>query len=142
MIRRPPRSTLFPYTTLFRSLRLGRGNHERPDVGDHCELALVPASLERGQRRMEGELAASLGRGRAGGGGGEVAARDRDGVPGRKVLVVGRLVVRNERIGLVVPAVEEKANDRPVARGGLRRGSADRGGVERERTGHPRHGHE
>src|SRR5438552_6444610 len=25
MIRRPPRSTLFPYTTLFRSLRLGRG---------------------------------------------------------------------------------------------------------------------
>src|SRR3712207_7330481 len=25
MIRRPPRSTLFPYTTLFRSLRLPRG---------------------------------------------------------------------------------------------------------------------
>src|SRR5258708_39774653 len=25
MIRRPPRSTLFPYTTLFRSLRRGRG---------------------------------------------------------------------------------------------------------------------
>src|SRR3712207_7121144 len=25
MIRRPPRSTLFPYTTLFRSLPLGRG---------------------------------------------------------------------------------------------------------------------
>src|SRR3712207_8895440 len=25
MIRRPPRSTLFPYTTLFRSKRLGRG---------------------------------------------------------------------------------------------------------------------
>src|SRR5256885_8524483 len=29
MIRRPPRSTLFPYTTLFRSLdpRAGRGEH-------------------------------------------------------------------------------------------------------------------
>src|SRR2546430_3651861 len=29
MIRRPPRSTLFPYTTLFRSLALlgGRGHH-------------------------------------------------------------------------------------------------------------------
>src|SRR2546430_10219261 len=30
MIRRPPRSTLFPYTTLFRSLQLGSlgsGNH-------------------------------------------------------------------------------------------------------------------
>src|SRR5258708_19305932 len=26
MIRRPPRSTLFPYTTLFRSLPCGRGN--------------------------------------------------------------------------------------------------------------------
>src|SRR5256885_13180001 len=25
MIRRPPRSTLFPYTTLFRSVREGRG---------------------------------------------------------------------------------------------------------------------
>src|SRR3712207_7679336 len=25
MIRRPPRSTLFPYTTLFRSVRLARG---------------------------------------------------------------------------------------------------------------------
>src|SRR5688572_32496093 len=41
MIRRPPRSTLFPYTTLFRSVKtatvvphdLGRGMHE-PDVDD------------------------------------------------------------------------------------------------------------
>src|SRR2546426_9200193 len=32
MIRRPPRSTLFPYTTLFRSPHLGAG--ERPP---HCE---------------------------------------------------------------------------------------------------------
>src|SRR6266496_6348135 len=31
MIRRPPRSTLFPYTTLFRSrLRCRRGNGHRP----------------------------------------------------------------------------------------------------------------
>src|SRR5574340_798216 len=29
MIRRPPRSTLFPYTTLFRSLDFGRGCPER-----------------------------------------------------------------------------------------------------------------
>src|SRR2546428_5452137 len=35
MIRRPPRSTLFPYTTLFRS-RLQRG---RPDQLDACEVA-------------------------------------------------------------------------------------------------------
>src|SRR2546425_8526670 len=31
MIRRPPRSTLFPYTTLFRSVRLEKRN-ERPDL--------------------------------------------------------------------------------------------------------------
>src|SRR2546426_9393734 len=29
MIRRPPRSTLFPYTTLFRSRDVGRGRNER-----------------------------------------------------------------------------------------------------------------
>src|SRR2546422_3687337 len=29
MIRRPPRSTLFPYTTLFRSRRADRGVHHR-----------------------------------------------------------------------------------------------------------------
>src|SRR2546425_9226219 len=34
MIRRPPRSTLFPYTTLFRSPRLGDG---------HLELVVVIA---------------------------------------------------------------------------------------------------
>src|SRR2546425_5134543 len=32
MIRRPPRSTLFPYTTLFRSLRAGLV-HEPVDLG-------------------------------------------------------------------------------------------------------------
>src|SRR2546430_13602673 len=34
MIRRPPRSTLFPYTTLFRSLggRQRRGDEQRPTV--------------------------------------------------------------------------------------------------------------
>src|SRR3990170_4859278 len=33
MIRRPPRSTLFPYTTLFRSPRAGRGARGRPVRG-------------------------------------------------------------------------------------------------------------
>src|SRR5260370_25012416 len=42
MIRRPPRSTLFPYTTLFRSQIGNRIRHQRaenrsppPDVGDN-----------------------------------------------------------------------------------------------------------
>src|SRR2546430_10776456 len=36
MIRRPPRSTLFPYTTLFRSDRPGR-----PDLVDGPDVVLV-----------------------------------------------------------------------------------------------------
>src|SRR5688572_31497174 len=32
MIRRPPRSTLFPYTTLFRSLAAGAGTWGAPDA--------------------------------------------------------------------------------------------------------------
>src|SRR5215510_15731550 len=39
MIRRPPRSTLFPYTTLFRSVRRGAGIHAGlvGDVDRHPE---------------------------------------------------------------------------------------------------------
>src|SRR5260370_30068231 len=33
MIRRPPRSTLFPYTTLFRSLTSAHQNHWAPVIG-------------------------------------------------------------------------------------------------------------
>src|SRR3712207_8009754 len=60
MIRRPPRSTLFPYTTLFRSRRLldGEGRRQRDDAphprpADHGgllpRLAPVPvdAALEQ-----------------------------------------------------------------------------------------------
>src|SRR5258706_10213444 len=40
MIRRPPRSTLFPYTTLFRSLALHRigslGHGQAPSVDDYA----------------------------------------------------------------------------------------------------------
>src|SRR2546430_6649776 len=45
MIRRPPRSTLFPYTTLFRSIRLirrvgedpkGRRDPQDADGDEHC----------------------------------------------------------------------------------------------------------
>src|SRR5438445_13813666 len=46
MIRRPPRSTLFPYTTLFRSL--GDASHEAPEKGAERPLAL--RELEKGPR--------------------------------------------------------------------------------------------
>src|SRR6266511_661254 len=40
MIRRPPRSTLFPYTTLFRSLQAARRNspHRVTPVNEHLVL--------------------------------------------------------------------------------------------------------
>src|SRR3712207_8711704 len=39
MIRRPPRSTLFPYTTLFRSLRILRRLNDGPaSVGELIDL--------------------------------------------------------------------------------------------------------
>src|SRR2546425_8338616 len=38
MIRRPPRSTLFPYTTLFRSVRLATERQRVPHVQQRVEL--------------------------------------------------------------------------------------------------------
>src|SRR2546427_3383057 len=51
MIRRPPRSTLFPYTTLFRSSRLGAGV-ERTHGSLHFDrFALAVRALDdEGQR--------------------------------------------------------------------------------------------
>src|SRR2546430_10855688 len=47
MIRRPPRSTLFPYTTLFRSLRISAVERQgtRIAVRFHPETLLDPAKL-------------------------------------------------------------------------------------------------
>src|SRR2546427_7043360 len=47
MIRRPPRSTLFPYTTLFRSVRENMigGRAKRQDRGWVDEVALGPPAL-------------------------------------------------------------------------------------------------
>src|SRR3989475_2816202 len=46
MIRRPPRSTLFPYTTLFRSVRAD----QRPRPGHRCPGSL-PLRVARGDRK-------------------------------------------------------------------------------------------
>src|SRR5256885_7040122 len=51
MIRRPPRSTLFPYTTLFRSLDNLKGvdgERHRFVRGDICDREAVLAALEEG----------------------------------------------------------------------------------------------
>src|SRR3712207_8935242 len=45
MIRRPPRSTLFPYTTLFRSRRVRGGLDAFPDVAARLLVVAVPGGL-------------------------------------------------------------------------------------------------
>src|SRR5258705_9193967 len=47
MIRRPPRSTLFPYTTLFRSGRVGVPLDPRPVLAAQRSCEHVPAAQER-----------------------------------------------------------------------------------------------
>src|SRR3712207_8144323 len=56
MIRRPPRSTLFPYTTLFRSVRRGadQGEPHRRGGGHR------PRAARGGRGRGPGELLALL----------------------------------------------------------------------------------
>src|SRR3712207_8160872 len=52
MIRRPPRSTLFPYTTLFRSV----GEEERPAVdGVEHDVIAGATGLVVGERDLAGE---------------------------------------------------------------------------------------
>src|SRR3712207_7421575 len=63
MIRRPPRSTLFPYTTLFRSplplarrrrrLGAGRAGGHRAHALGHRDGAAAPGVARRGRPRSE-----------------------------------------------------------------------------------------
>src|SRR3712207_8532803 len=53
MIRRPPRSTLFPYTTLFRSLR-GADARPEPGAGDVIVLDNLAAHRCQALQRRSG----------------------------------------------------------------------------------------
>src|SRR2546430_9926178 len=52
MIRRPPRSTLFPYTTLFRSVQDGAGVTHR----EHVARGIAPQAeqIRPGRARLDG----------------------------------------------------------------------------------------
>src|SRR3712207_8694750 len=63
MIRRPPRSTLCPYTTLFRSERAHAGRRQRTEPAGAWAVLLGP---HRARRRQRGEEDGS--RDHAGGG--------------------------------------------------------------------------
>src|SRR2546425_9016399 len=55
MIRRPPRSTLFPYTTLFRSVRAERGLSQ--DAAYHSEVGIaVPVPRQPGDHDVPAEV--------------------------------------------------------------------------------------
>src|SRR5690348_17535577 len=58
MIRRPPRSTLFPYTTLFRSVLQDRDDDGAADAGGHLEAQRFHAlgQLLRRLDFVEGQL--------------------------------------------------------------------------------------
>src|SRR5256885_13963027 len=63
MIRRPPRSTLFPYTTLFRSHRLHGERvcrHGADLLGDRVVLADGPTPLHSLARPLTRDLEAAL----------------------------------------------------------------------------------
>src|SRR2546425_3140984 len=77
MIRRPPRSTLFPYTTLFRSqatrdrlVQLARGGAAAREAAQSAAEGLGTVALEAGANdHWSREIAKSAGGGRALGGG-------------------------------------------------------------------------
>src|SRR3989441_12042781 len=124
MIRRPPRSTLFPYTTLFRS-RGGREpapppggpeprvmsdpaqreHHAHPRQQPQLRLEVGPAVRELGGRRL-------VPRGGAAGGGGDVAVAGREAVvPGHRTRLV-----REPETGQrpVQPAAAPRAPETPA----------------------------
>src|SRR2546430_8927345 len=54
MIRRPPRSTLFPYTTLFRSVHLGDGSVRRQSADAMaCARARAAGPMKRADASLE-----------------------------------------------------------------------------------------
>src|SRR2546429_6729972 len=55
MIRRPPRSTLFPYTTLFRSLFTGSVGTGR-QVAEACAKKLIPTRSEEHTSELQSRL--------------------------------------------------------------------------------------
>src|SRR2546430_8185974 len=96
MIRRPPRSTLFPYTTLFRSRQVGRSVDDSPLGRRH----------DAGDRRERGRLARA------------VPAEERDGLAGEEDRKSTRLNSSHSQISYAVFCLKKKKtkkHNRPTA---------------------------
>src|SRR5256885_6289939 len=63
MIRRPPRSTLFPYTTLFRSAQLHVALPEPPAVHVHRAVSLRERLARQGDHTLDEDPAGATPRG-------------------------------------------------------------------------------
>src|SRR5215208_1600778 len=122
MIRRPPRSTLFPYTTLFRYLR----RLAVPDLADHDHIGVRaqhrPQAASEGEPRLEVHLELVY--------------------PGQLVLdrVLDRDDVALGLVDLVERAVERRRLPRACRTGGEHRAvRAPKAGLEERCTllGHP-----
>src|SRR2546422_3772901 len=61
MIRRPPRSTLFPYTTLFRSEKSRRADSLAPDASLLRGLHFLGSAVLRGSGRRPQRRTSALG---------------------------------------------------------------------------------
>src|SRR3989442_12007311 len=98
MIRRPPRSTLFPYTTLFRSERLSVAPHgaEQNDKILHAPAEHRPGNQPEGARQV-----AELRR--------EGWADERSGArDGRKVMTEQNPFVCGHKIAAVIAALRRR----------------------------------
>src|SRR2546426_5009925 len=110
MIRRPPRSTLFPYTTLFRSLA-GIGAAEEDEAG---ALETLDVLAVGGGRWRVGEEARAARHRHAGQHGGEVLQEERDAPEGPVGQAVGDLLApvvveaHGDGVDLWIPRLDER----------------------------------
>src|SRR6266542_5269286 len=115
MIRRPPRSTLFPYTTLFRSP--AARSRVRPEAGvSRAGRRRVPAPRPRARRGGKGgHLSVRVQRSERSGGAG--VPRRTDQVPGHRSRCRGRARSRRRRARARPRRADRRRPPRPRARG-------------------------
>src|SRR5206468_11005111 len=125
LIPRPPRSTLFPYTTLFRSYSRGRGRPQPHGLrGEPWPALPRPEALDGAAGLRDGGDRGADPRARAPGGGAALLDRSRPGLRARRLLAL-------------LPRLLPRPLSRPLPRG---RGPSQRGGGgsgERNRGGVP-----